>query len=330
MRIGIGGRGKRKHLAGYDALGQVVDPLEIAAARGGGDMARPEQPFERALGVAPLPPARLPPVRFEVRSGERSVQADAVEQGHGLGPAFPCIVAHPGPARLAAIGLCHAPAQERMGFEGQQRGLMRPVFEQLSAAHTSRAGLRPRADTPGQAIEVRPVISANPRESRKIVRAGEHVHAVDLEQVEAVQHALQPGRAGLRRMPCCKTLCGERDAPRLGQTDALQIRHSPTLGGKAPPRKGHAVKIAIRAGSDPAASVRPLQGFGLPRHQAIPPDRETLWNREKTGAEKRTARGAVTVLSSRAAGCIGAQPSRSAPLDEECKCAQSSHSTTRE
>ena len=49
---------QREDLGRNDALRQVVDPLEAAAPRRGRDVAGPEQPFERLLGVAPFPPAR--------------------------------------------------------------------------------------------------------------------------------------------------------------------------------------------------------------------------------------------------------------------------------
>ncbi len=57
VRLRLAGRRPVQDVSGQDAFGQVVDPLEAGAAGGRADQTRPEQPFERALGVAPSPPA---------------------------------------------------------------------------------------------------------------------------------------------------------------------------------------------------------------------------------------------------------------------------------
>ena len=57
---------------------------------------------------------------------------------------------------------------------------MRPELEQPPLA------LAP----PGDGIEVAPVIVAEPREQREIVRPGKDVHRVDLQQAEPIDRAL--------------------------------------------------------------------------------------------------------------------------------------------
>ncbi len=59
LRLLERGRRRRDHLGREHALGQVVEALEPAPARRR-DLPAPEQPLERALGVAPVPPRARP------------------------------------------------------------------------------------------------------------------------------------------------------------------------------------------------------------------------------------------------------------------------------
>src|SRR5690606_28240113 len=119
--IGLRIRRRRlvQHVRWDYAFGEIVDPLETASPRRRGDVPCPEQPFEPALGIAPLPPARLAAVRLEIRRCEWPLAANALQEGHRLGTLLGRIDAHPAPARLATIGLSHPPPQQRMEIEGQ-------------------------------------------------------------------------------------------------------------------------------------------------------------------------------------------------------------------
>ena len=104
---------------------------------------------------------------------------------------------------LVLAGALHAPAEQRLRRQRQQRGLVRPEFEQAALALAA----------PGQAIEMVAVVVAQPREQRQVMRARQHVDGVDLQQAEAVDGAsdmADVGRAvGARR---AKALRGERDS----------------------------------------------------------------------------------------------------------------------
>src|SRR5205085_2163911 len=78
LGILAGGCRQSEDFARKYAFGQIVDPLERGAAGKGGDLAAPEQPFQRLLGVAPLPPA-APPSAFEIRSRQWPFRGDAGE-----------------------------------------------------------------------------------------------------------------------------------------------------------------------------------------------------------------------------------------------------------
>ncbi|MNE10173.1 hypothetical protein D3C80_1028740 [compost metagenome] len=150
MRIHFRRRRRRQDRLGQDPFDKVIDPLKTPSPFRGRDVARPEQPLQRPLGVAPFPPAGSPLVSFEIRGRHGAVGPDAVQNLHGLGTTFARVELHPAPARLAAVGLGHAPSQERMQIKGDQGRLMRPVFEQPPLA-----GL-----PPGQPVQVGAVIAA--------------------------------------------------------------------------------------------------------------------------------------------------------------------------
>ena len=140
---------------------------------------------------------------LEVRRCERSIAADPREQSLGLAAAFAGEGADMAPADLAAIGPRHPPAQQRMQRERQQRGLVRPIFEQPPFP------LAP----PGGAIEQRPVVRAEPREGRKIMGPGQHVDAVDLVQPQPVEIAAKRRPVGYRRLRGAEALRRQRDPP---------------------------------------------------------------------------------------------------------------------
>ena len=82
---------------------------------------------------------------------------------------------------------------------------MRPVLEQ-----SPWAALR----TQGDPIQVGTIIGAQARRCREVVRAGEHVDAVDLEQVRPVYGATKLDFAGRIRPLGTEALSREGNAPR--------------------------------------------------------------------------------------------------------------------
>jgi len=86
----------------------------------------------------------------------------------------------------AALGARHKPAQKRLQVDRQERGFVAPVFEE---ALGSRRHVR---------VERRAVVGAQPRKQGKIVRANEHVDAVDLTQAESTDGVRQRAGAEVR------------------------------------------------------------------------------------------------------------------------------------
>ena len=121
MRLGLCRGRECQDLRRDDALREVVEPLEARTTRGRGDVARPEQPLEHPLRLAPLPPTRA--ATLQLRGGKGSVILDALEQPHRLHP--PLVGEDPQApiARHSPIGSCHSPSKERLEREREKRGL---------------------------------------------------------------------------------------------------------------------------------------------------------------------------------------------------------------
>ena len=223
LRVRLGRRWQREETRRDHPFGQIIDPLESAAPLARRDMAGIEQPFERALGRSPFPPARPALALGEVRRGERPILVDALEHGLGFCAAlcgeYPLVA----PSRLAAIGPRHPPAEQRVQLARNQRGFVRPIFEQ--------APLAPR--TPGGGVEQRTVIGAHPRKGRQIVRPHQHIDAVDLVQPEAIDRAPQLALIDNCRARLAEALRPQRDAARLGKGDSLGQRRPIRLAAQA-------------------------------------------------------------------------------------------------
>ena len=194
--------GLRQH-----AFRQVVVPFE-APAVGRGDAAGPEQPFEGVLGVAPAPPAARAFLALQGGSGDRSTLGDLAMDLFYIGG----VLASPfGEAEIhfvAARGPLHAPAHQRPGLDRQERGLVRPVFEDRALARD------------GGVIEQGHGVGAKPRIERHIVRAHHRADGIDLQQAGSRQH---PGEvAAVRRADRFRVdeaLRAERDAAGGGGRD---------------------------------------------------------------------------------------------------------------
>src|SRR5512137_1153668 len=99
-----------------------------------GDLARPEQVFQRQLGFAPSPPAALALLAgLDRRNTGRTLIADQCEHLAAEARALAAEASDVAPRAVAVFRAPHAPAQQRLQLDGQQRGLVPPVFEQLAA-----------------------------------------------------------------------------------------------------------------------------------------------------------------------------------------------------
>ena len=215
--VWLAGRRPVEDDAGQHTPSQIIDPLEAGAPGGGRDPPRPEQPLQRALGVAPAPPAALTLGPFQVGCGERPLGRNALQDGLGLRAAFAREGLQPAPGPLPPLGAGHAPAQPWMQLQRQQRGLVSPVLEQRLPG------------PPGGLLQQGARIVAEPRIERQVVRSGQDVDRVDLEQGRALQHPVQVAEvrraSGSRVAEALRRQCnapgfGERQGVRHGPADA--------------------------------------------------------------------------------------------------------------
>jgi len=111
----------------------------------------------------------------------------------------------------------HSPPQQPVRVQGDETGLVRPVLHKEVAGR----GRRP--------VEERPIVGAETRVHRQVVAAAQHVHAVDLDDADPVDHLTQVvrgDRAGRARVgeslrsQCYVACLGKgqsRVAPRRGK-----------------------------------------------------------------------------------------------------------------
>ena len=88
------------------------------------------------------------------------------------------------PDAVAGFGPLHPPAEQRLHGEGEEGGLVAPVFEQAALL------------SPGLLVQQLAVIGALAREGRQVVGAGDHVDAVDLDDAEAVGRLAEVAAGG--------------------------------------------------------------------------------------------------------------------------------------
>ena len=120
-------------------------------------------------------------------------------------PAKPAIDA------LAARRPGHAPAEQRMQVEMDQRRLVAPIFEGARFLRVI-----------GGLFEEAPVIGADAREERHVMRPHQDVDRIDLEQVRALEDAAQVARLAAPVAPSPKPLCRQRNAPGLGEGERVR------------------------------------------------------------------------------------------------------------
>ncbi len=199
-----GGVGAARTLRGSAASGRTVDALEGPTAGDDGQLASPEQAFDRPLGLAPSPPAAdALRAQLQLRRRQRTPAVDLRQRGvdqitafmHEPRDAFP----HPG----AIAGVGHPPAEQRLAGLRQQARLMRPVFEQR------------RPLPPGSRFQQVAGVGAQAREGRKVVGPRHHIDRVDLHQAQPIERLQQMTAGDLAVRPRGKTLGRQGDPPRL-------------------------------------------------------------------------------------------------------------------
>ncbi|MNT49956.1 hypothetical protein D3C72_1868420 [compost metagenome] len=127
--MGLGEFGLVQQVGGNDALRQVVEALE-APAPGHRHLAGGEQPLQRMLFRAPVPPGPGP-----LGAGAQGARAEGTLLAHGLQHPLDHLALLETETRqllvdpLAIGGPAHAPAQQRIEFQRQQRSLVAPVLE---------------------------------------------------------------------------------------------------------------------------------------------------------------------------------------------------------
>ena len=140
--------------------------------------------------------------------GPEAPAAPPVEPAHAIDEAglLPGDPAHAAP-RLVAGG-AHAKPEQRPGGGGHERGLVRPVLDEVAAV---------AARTVPQGVEAGRVVRPEPRVERQVLRAGDRVDAIDLHDAETIRHGPQLRATDLptRPKPRAETLRGQRDSARL-------------------------------------------------------------------------------------------------------------------
>ena len=115
----------------------------------------------------------------------------------------PFEVADPRPTPV----ILHAVPEQRVALRRNERGGMTPVLEQLAASVR-------------HLIEQRHAVRPQPREQRHVVRPHHHIHRVDLQHPDAVDHPPQVTHIDAPRRPSVgKALRRQGDTARLRQRE---------------------------------------------------------------------------------------------------------------
>ncbi len=201
VRIRFAGGRRIEHLAGQYAFGEVVDALEIASTALRRDHARPEQPFERSLRVAPAPPGAAAAFAAQVARGAGTALFQFAEQRLDRVRVVPAETGEALVDPLATLRPRHAPAQQRLDFAADQGSLVAPILEQLA--------------TLARRLQPRRIIGSQTGVARHEVRASEHVDRVDLNEAKALHDPVEIRTRRFIRPGTAEALRCQRDAASL-------------------------------------------------------------------------------------------------------------------
>ena len=109
---------------------------------------------------------------------------------------------------------------------------MRPILDESACA------------TEGEAVEVRFVVGAKPREEREVVAALEDVDRVELQQSQPVDRRVQLANSWLDRARSSESLSGQSDASSLGGGHRL-LAHLSTIARVTDLLRGDASGAAV-------------------------------------------------------------------------------------
>ena len=199
----------------------------------GGDLAGPKQVFKADLGVVPAPPrAGAPAVLAQTAGADGAFLAHPLQQLRHIAALFAREFGEVLVKALAARGIGHAPAQERVQGKGQEACLVRPVFEQ-----------RPFTGRKGAGIEGGVVVRAGARKKRQVMGAHQDVDGVHLQQVEAVDDGGEalPRRLALAPRTGCQAGGRQGEAAGFLARNALwrshQMQRPPSTSRQTPVMK---------------------------------------------------------------------------------------------
>src|SRR5690606_36188827 len=195
----------------YHALGQVIDLFKTFAPRDG-DFAHAPQRFKRCLGWTPAPPSAFRPLVLEVARHQRSL---APQSRTDIAQDFFAIRAEafaPMRVRVDAC-LCRAKAMTPMGIEldRDQRGVMRPVFEERHMIVVKRCKLRP-------------LIGRCARKEDHVMGALDCIHGVKLYKAETPDKRERGGFVMWVRCGCGQRMMVQEKTARILIAN-LRLRH---------------------------------------------------------------------------------------------------------
>jgi hypothetical protein len=159
-----------------------------------------------SLAVAPTPPGAGPgPALLEIRDRGRPVRADEIEHALHQRRLIALRVRNAGPDPFRTRGGRHAPAEQPVMLDRDERGHVTPIFEQMAALAVI-----------GTLIEQTLRIGAEPREQRQVMRAFQDVDGVDLEQSQLPHQPLDLAAVDQRGRCPAQPLRGNGEASRRG------------------------------------------------------------------------------------------------------------------
>src|SRR6476659_7710385 len=192
-----------------------IPTLERGGAPDRADLPGPEEVLECLLDLGPVPAPVVGAAGLVVGEGDLHLACGHRAAGLDLGPDEIDVVgtlledaAHPAPGLLG--GGTHPEVEQRPGRGRHETRLVRPVLDEA----TGRPVTGP--------VEQRGVVGPEPGEEREVLAAGEHVDAVDLDDTDPVDDALDVAH---RRGEGCgawveEALGGDGDASGLASRQA--------------------------------------------------------------------------------------------------------------